>query len=93
MCMSTDQLSGELCIATTEKNVFEMGYDFALQSVRKLKILNKPIQNISGDRLNLLRPCPHFWLCVCPGACVVADQIFTEKWWKSILQEKSLVHG
>lgn len=58
--MSTGQLSDEPCIATTEKNFFEMGYDFALKCVRKLKILNKSIQNISGDRLNFLRSCPHF---------------------------------
>lgn len=32
MCVSTDQLYDELCIATTEKNFFEMDYDFALQS-------------------------------------------------------------
>lgn len=93
MCMSTDQLSDELCIATTEENVFEMGYDFALQSVRKLKILNKHIQNISGNWLNLLRPCPHFWPCGCPRAHVVAEQIVPEKWWKLFLPKKSLVHG
>lgn len=79
MYMSIDQLSDELCIATTEKNFFEMCYDFALQSVRKLKILKKPIQNVSGDRLNFLRSHPHFQPCVCPGAHVVAKQIVPEK--------------
>lgn len=58
MCMSPDQLSDESCIATTENVFFEMDYDFALQSVRKLKILNIHIQNIPGYRLRLLRPCP-----------------------------------
>lgn len=79
MSTSTDQLSDELCVATTEKIFFEVDYDFALQSVRRLKILNKPIQYISGNRLDLSRPCFHFQPYFCPGAHVVAEQIVPEK--------------
>lgn len=79
MCMSTEWLSDELCIATTEKIFFEIDYDFASQSIRKLKILNMHIQNISGYRLRLLRPCPLLLPCVSPGAHVAALQVVSEK--------------
>ena len=73
--MSTDQLSNELCIAKTKKIFFKMDYDFASQSVRKLKILNMRIQNNSGYRLRLLRPCPLLLPCVGPGAYVAAQPV------------------
>jgi len=72
MCLSSDQLSDELCIAAPEEIFFERDYDLTLQSVRKLKMLNMHIQNISGYRLRLLSPCPLLPPCVGPGAHVAA---------------------
>lgn len=79
MYMSTEQLSDELCIATTEKIFFEMDYGFALRSVRKLKMLHMRIQNISSYGQRLLRSCPLLLPCVGPGAHVAAQQVVSEK--------------